>query len=422
MSDCSLSPGCGTEKPRFQNHGSTSFLLLASLFGFLLIGCEKVPTFQEITRQDAGKNSPSVSSSTPATVVPETSAEEVKPIDPQPDAAAIIALLTQKSGGGLGDRDIELATKVSSVLAELKSLDAAGSAVTDQGIRLIGQFPELSKVDLSFLQINGAGIEGLQSLSNLRELTLISVTMGNSAGWRHLGKLSQIETLNLTSTNITDADVPNLVSMTGLKDLNISNTALTDAALVHLAKLANLEILRMESNRQIHGVGLKAFVQKKQKPGLRCLHATSTPLNRDGLINVKKMGSLEVFENHSAQLTDQLLFELKGATNLKTLTIGNNQLTDASGLTIRTMRNCEHGNQHISTDASGLTIRTMRNLENLDLSHIPTVTEKLLMSLGPLSELSTLNVTKTSCSVNSVQEFRRLRKNCKVIFDDNASQ
>ena len=188
--------------------------------------------------------------------------------------------------------------------------------------------------------------------------------------------------------------------MTGLKELNISNTVLTDAALAHLAKLESLEVLRMENTPRIHGVGLNAFIQKKQTPGLRSLHASSTPLSREGLSNVKKIASLEVFENHSAQLTDQLLFELKGATNLKTLGVANNPLTDVSGLTIR----------------------TMRNLENLDMSSISSVTEKLLMSLGPLTDLSTLKVTKTSCSVSSIQEFRRLRKNCKVIFDDNAAQ
>lgn len=379
--------------------------MLTGLLGFLLLGCEKVPTFQELTGQDAAKAPPAVANSAAPVVTPATPSFEVKPVEPQKppvadDPEAVMAVLTRKSGDQLTDRDILRATKVPSIVAELKSLDVSRSAVTDEGIRMLGQFTALTRLDMTSLQIDGSGLEGLAPLSNLRELTLSAVQMGSSAGWEHLGKLPQVESLTLTSANITDANVSTLLSMTGLKELNISNTTLTDAALAQLAKLEHLEILRMENTRQIHGVGLKAFVQPKTTHGLRCLYASSTPFTREGMSNVKKIGSLDVFENNSVQLTDQLLFELKGATNLKSLAIVNNNLTLASGQTLR----------------------TLKNLESLDLRQNTSVTDQLLASLGPLTDLTTLYLTKTSCSVKSVQEFRRLRKNCKVIFDDNAAQ
>ncbi len=376
-------------------------IVLASLLGFHSIGCEKVPTFQELTGQDANKNSvPVVNSATP-TVTPEKAALEVVPVSPPniEDPAAIIAALSTKSGKQT-DQEIASASKVTSVIAGLKSLNVSQSSVTDEGVRLFGQFSAVMQVDLSGLQIDGAGIEGLQPLANLRELAMVSVKLGSSTGWGHLGKLSQVETLNLTSSNITDADVSALVTMTGLKELNISYTSLTDAALVHLAKLENLETLRMEGTVKMNGVGLKSFVEKKPMSGLRCLYASFTPLSREGLSSVKKIGSLEVFENNAVQLTDQLISELKGATNLKTLAVSQNKLTTASGLTFR----------------------TMRNLENLDLSQNITVNTPVLASLAPLTDLNTLNVTKTNCSVSAVLDFRRLRKKCKVIFDDNPSQ
>ena len=379
------------------------FVVLASLLGVLPIGCEKVPTFQEITGQEANKNSPAVVNSAAPAATPGKAALEGAPIQPPPaieDPAEVLDALMRKSGSQLADREILRATKVPSIVGELKSLDVSRSAVTDEGIRLLGHFTALTRVDLSALQISGAGIEGLEPLANLRELAMVSVKMGSSAGWEHLGKLSQVETLNLTQSNITDADVSILITMTGLKELNISNTSLSDAALGQLAKLENLEILRMENTRQINGVGLKAFIQKKQLSGLRCLYASSTPLSREGLSNVKKIGSLEVFEYASVQLSDQLFSELKGATNLKTLVVGNNNLTAASGLTIK----------------------TMRNLDNLDLRNNAMVTPQILASLTTLTELSHLNVTKTGCTLASVQEFRRLRKKCTVIFDDTPSQ
>ena len=375
------------------------FVMLAGVLGFLLIGCEKVPTFQEITGQEATKNSPAVGNSAAPTVTPQKAALEVLPIQQPPvidDPAEVLAALTRKTGGLLADREILRATKVPSIVAELKSLDVSQSTVTDEGVRLLGHFAALTRVDLTALNINGAGIEGLEPLGNLRELTMASVQMGSSTGWERLGRLSQVEMLNLSLTNITDADVSSLITMTGLKELNVSNTALTDAALNQFAKLENLEILRIQGNRMMNGAGLKAFVQSKQKPGLRGLYASSTPLSREGMSNVKKIGSLEVFENASTQLNDQLLFELKGATNLKTVGVGNNNLTAASGLTIK----------------------TMRNLESLDLRNNSMVTAQMLTPLSTLTELSQLNVTKTSCTLGSVQEFRRRQKKCTVIFDE----
>lgn len=379
-----------------------TLVVLASLMGSLPIGCEKVPTFQEITGQDANKNAPAVVDSAAPKVIPEKAALELPPIQ-QPavieDPAEVLAAVTRKSGVPLTDRDVLRATKVPDILADLKSLDASGGTVTDDGIRLLGHFSALTQVDLSSLQIDGSGMEGLVPLANLRELAMVSVKMGSSTGWERLGKLSQVEKLNLTQSNITDADVAMLITMTGLKELSISNTSLSDAALGQLAKLENLEILRMENTRQINGSGLKAFIQKKQPTGLRCLYTSSTPLSREGLSNVRKIGSLEVFDHSLVQLNDQLFSELKGATNLKTLVVGNNNLTAASGLTLK----------------------TMRNLENLDLRQNSMVTPQMLGALTTLTELSHLNVAKTGCTLAAVQEYRRLRKKCTVIFDDSPS-
>ncbi len=374
-------------------------IMLATLLGFLPIGCEKVPTFQEITGQEANKNPPAVVNSAAPTVTPQKAAVEVPPIQQPPvidDPVEVLAGLTGKSGAQVADRDIVRATKVPSIVAELKTLDISRSAVTDEGVRLLGQFTAITQADLSALNISGAGIEGLELLGNLRVLRMASVQMGSSTGWERLGRLSQVEMLDLSLTNITEADVSSLVTMTGLKELNIGGNSLTDAALNQLAKLENLEVLRIQGNRQINGSGLKAFVQSKRQPGLRGLYASGTALTREGMSNVKKIGSLEVFEFASSQLSDQLLFELKGATNLKTLSVAGNNLTSASGLTIK----------------------TMRNLENLDLQRNPMVTAQMLASLSTLTELSQLNLTKTSCTLSSVQEFRRRQKKCTVIFEE----
>ena len=141
--------------------------MFAGSLGLLLIGCEKVPTFQDLTGQDAAKQASTVTNSAGSTVTPQPPSIAVKPVEPQQpvvaeDPAAVIAVLTRKSiGQQLTNQDLARATKVPSVLAELKSLDASRSAVTDEGILLLGQFTALTQIDLASLQvpINGSGLE-----------------------------------------------------------------------------------------------------------------------------------------------------------------------------------------------------------------------------------------------------------------------
>jgi Leucine-rich repeat (LRR) protein len=329
----------------------------------------------------------------------EPSAPPAPPEAQKEDPEKLIAALNSKNGT-LTDQEIVRAARIPEIIEKLTTLDASNSKVTDHGLQQFKEFPHLARVDITGLQITGAGIEGLASLNELRELTATFVKIGVPDGWEKIGKLSQIERLDLRSTNITDAEVHYLKPMSALKELNVSNTRLTDAGLAELAELPNLEILWIAGNPGINGSGLLAFVRSKHKPGLKCLYASSTPLSREGMINVKRIESLELFDNTYTNMNDQLLYELRAANNLKSLIVPNNQLTPASGLTLR----------------------TLRNLEFLDLSQNASVNDQILNALITLTDLKTLNLRGTACSLPAVQEFRKRRKNCEVIFNDTPQQ
>lgn len=379
-------------------------IFVVSLLGFLAFGCEKVPTFKELTGGGTAAAPPAASQpATPSKVVETPAAAPNPPVTPQEapkeDPETLIAALNSKTGT-LTDQEIIRATNISEVTEKLATLDASNSKVTDHGLLQLKQLPHLAQVNITGLQIAGTGIDGMASLNELRELTAASVKIGMPDGWEKLGKLSQIERLDLRSANITDAEVHYLKSMSALKELNVSNTRLTDAGLAELAELPNLEILWIAGNQGINGSGLLAFVRSKNKPGLRCLHASSTTFSREGMANVKRLESLELFDNTYANVNDQLLYELRTANNLKSLIVPNNQLTSASGVTLR----------------------TLRNLELLDLSQSASIGDQILNALISLGDLKTLNLRGTACSLAAVQEFRKRRKNCEVIFNDSPQQ
>jgi Leucine-rich repeat (LRR) protein len=379
-------------------------LFVGSVMVVWAFGCEKVPTFKELTSGETAAPPPSAAQpATQPNVVVTPAAESNPPVTspeaPKEDPETLITALNSKTGT-LTDQEIVRATNVSEVTERLTTLDASNSKVTDYGLLQLKQFPHLAQVNITGLQITGSGIDGLASLNELRELTAVFVKIGMPDGWEKLGKLSQIERLDLRSSNITDAEIHYLMSLSALKELNVSNTRITDAGLAELAKLPNLEILWIAGNQGINGSGLLAFVRSKNKPGLRCLYASSTTLSPEGMVNVKRIESLELFDNTYANVNDQLLYELRTANNLKSLIVPNNQLTSASGVTLR----------------------TLRNLEFLDLSKNSSVGDPILNALITLNALKTLDLRHTGCTLAAVQEFRKRRKNCEVIFNDSPQQ
>ncbi len=72
----------------------------------------------------------------------------------------------------------------------------------------------------------------------------------------HLSALTGLQTLNLDTTQITDAGLAYLSSLTGLQSLNLTGTQITDAGLARLSDLTGLQTLNLRFCRQITDAGL----------------------------------------------------------------------------------------------------------------------------------------------------------------------
>ena len=375
--------------------------LRIGLAGLLLVGCEKVPTFQELTSQQP-QNAAQQGTSNPTTPAPKPPTAAPVVATPQPASVApevVIADLLKRPTNGINDSDIATLTNLPSGLDEIKSLDVTRSTVTDDGVRLISKLPALTQLDLTGTQIRGNGLAGLKGLSNLRVLTLNEIHSLTPECWDFLCELTQLETVNLVGTRITNKDVEKLTRLTSLKELNLSQTQVSDAAFTHLAEIENLQILRLEMNSLIDGSGLQAFSKSKTKPPLRELHSFRTKINIAGLKHVKGIPNLELLNIADILLTDQQVQDLKGTNNVKTLNVSFNRLTTASMPVFA----------------------TMKNLEDLDLQNIDTINDACLAALSKVRGLRSLNVTRTTCSRKGLEAFSKLQKNCRLIFSDDIS-
>ena len=149
------------------------------------------------------------------------------------------SLRVLKIGGpNIGDDVLELVGR----MEQLTSLAIGNAAVTDTGMM---RLTRLSLENLSVYQCANLTDEGLAVLAdfpNLRVLELRDVA-ATGAGLTQLPSPEKLISLSLAQSRLTDAEIPHLARLTGLANLNLGQTAITDAAVDTLAALPSLKRL-----------------------------------------------------------------------------------------------------------------------------------------------------------------------------------
>jgi hypothetical protein len=105
-------------------------------------------------------------------------------------------------------------------------------------------FAHVWYVDLYRTDVSDAKLKRLESLSKLRVLNLYDTKI-TDAGLENLKRLNQLESLDLDGTKITDAGLEYLKGMTRLHGVSFRRTRVTDAGVQKLKRaLPNCEIIR----------------------------------------------------------------------------------------------------------------------------------------------------------------------------------
>ncbi len=122
----------------------------------------------------------------------------------------------------------------------------------------ISQFTELETLNLNNTQISDSGLAHLSSLEKLR-IIYLGNTQISDAGLVHLKGLGEMVELYLGNTQVSDVGLAHLSGLAELQMLSFNNTRISDAGLAHLAGLAKLQALYLAST-QISEVGLAHLV------------------------------------------------------------------------------------------------------------------------------------------------------------------
>ena len=137
--------------------------------------------------------------------------------------------------------------------------------------------------------------------------------------------LTELRTLHLSGTDVTDSRLSCLRSMPRLWGLDLMRCPMIgDPSAQNIRRLSELQELYL-SGTQVTDAGL-ACVRGKQK--LRVLHLVDLRVTDAGLVHLARLKALRTLALSGTQVTDAGLVHLKGLTGLKMLCLDRTRVTE----------------------------------------------------------------------------------------------
>ncbi len=322
-----------------------------------------------------------------------------------------------------------------------------------------GQVTELA------LFITDVGMKYLADLTEVKELVL----RGNytDAGLSHLGKMTKLETLDLSVSDdefrrgfgrsITNNGLNELIPLeNSLKSLDLRNNNITDAGLKRLETFSHLEKVVLKGTG-VSQQGVKTFkqalpdclitfaddplldglvnrgddllavlrsvahhVELNESGQVVSLSFRLSAITDQGLQKLKEFPSLERLSfTYCRRITDTGLDQFGALKNLKRLVLSN---TNVTGTGLRSLRDLTRLTELDLTSSRRITdveLQTMIGFQVLNKLVLQgtSVTNLGLQTLAQLTTLKTLDLRHTAVTEDAVEYLREQLKNCKILYD-----
>lgn len=292
------------------------------------------------------------------------------------------------------------------VLSHLKNLETLylyhpQGRTTDAAMKHIGRLTKLKVLRMSSTQVTDAGLIHLASLENLREIWLPRRV--TDAGLLHLRGFRHLEYLWMTP-EMTDNGVAALHAHPHLRILWLPYT-ITDAGLAHLRALSKLEELHL-SSKHVTDAGL-AYIGECNN--LKKLYLLDMNISDNGLKHLVPLTMMEVLAVGGSAVTDDGMANISKFRGLKRLSLSGTQISDRGLATIRHLTALEQLSLHSCKNITNEGLRHLRDmvrLETLDLARTG-VTSEGMQELSVLSNLRVLELLGTNVSNSAIESLQR---------------
>jgi len=316
-----------------------------------------------------------------------------------PDAEALAGDLTDAGGvdcldlgyGAITDRGMAAAVQVPGVAV----LDVSRTSVTLMDVSA-GTSPNLRELNL--WGCDGVTDEGLRTLGQFTALERVDLgrcTRVSDVGVGHLAGLQRLVVLCLSGTRVTDTGLQRLGDLPSLRELDLSGTAITGVGLRHLARNKALESLDLAGCVSLRPTTLGVF---RDLRGLVTLNLSRCGLVDDrALVHLRPLAGLRELSLEGLDVTDTGALYLRDLTALTHLSVAWTQVGDAGVARISDL----HDLQRLSlagtrvTDAGLGHLAHARALGELDLANT-AVSDAGLRRLAGLASLSSLDLEGTA--------------------------
>jgi hypothetical protein len=213
--------------------------------------------------------------------------------------------------------------------AGVTSLVIFDLVIGDEDFAALGRLRCLTWLNIHNANVTDKGLEGIKNLKSLYTLQLADIKGKGipitGEGFRELQGLSELHSLSLHRSNLSDEGMAQIVRLPKLDSLTLETCKVSDAGLAHIPKLTKLQFLILRG-AQVTGTGFRGLVLPEK---VRALNVGSCPITDEG---VAAMTDLKVvtLELSGTKVTDAAASSFAKFPNLTTLELVNTSVTEAS--------------------------------------------------------------------------------------------
>ena len=202
-------------------------------------------------------------------------------------------------------------------------VDLRNKKITDIGMTAFAGCHRAESIGLVHCyKVTDAGLKYLVGLPLLR--LYLTCTQLSDAGMKSVCSISTLESLDISETDVSDEGCKFLEHLDQLRELHASRTFITSAVLSSIAKLTNLEELYLNGDNISDDLSALAGMRLRE---LSLRDDGLTDANMSVIAKMKSLLQLDLSKNRD--ITDVGLLKLAELSDLRVLTIADCSITEA---------------------------------------------------------------------------------------------